>query len=628
MATVRFDVPSLNRLASLPIDVLNSLFALALTAAVHSNDRLATKGVVTRFHSKQPPPLEIGQYLARLTKFTPFPRDALLLAIVYLNRISHLPYTAEPNIRPAPLLSVPPAGRSRSSPRSPFLPLTPSSPASSPALAPPTSPLRAAVPVPPSPTISSVERPRTTPILNSYTLHRLVLATLLVATKFTCDGTLSQTRAAKVGGVTVSELCKLEGEVIRLLGWQLYWGLDEMEDVARELERRGVEENLIEAVEHPPTRREKGASSACSLASSSPERTPTSCAHTMSPPLPSLLETPPRPILSTSSSSEYTSSQPSSSASSPRLFSPTTSLRSRPRTLTSTTADDHEEEGEGEGPGCEDVTPPSSPSVASADGRPEGDREGTVEAGRKCVSLKASDETLEERSATLASEAPSQGPPVGTLILARHGQSETNAANIFTGLLDPPLTARGIREATGLGHSLKALDLPPITHAYDSPLQRAASSLSHLLSSLAQPDPAPTVTIAPELNERDYGDLNGRDKGEVAREFGKEQTEEWRRGWRGIPPGGESLEMTSRRVWEYYEEEILPKLKDGSCVLLVSHGNTLRGLCKELDGMGEDQVMKLTLGTGALREYRVDQEGKVVERRLFVVNGLEGGEQS
>lgn len=85
--------------------------------------------------------------------------------------------------------------------------------------------------------------------------------------------------------------------------------------------------------------------------------------------------------------------------------------------------------------------------------------------------------------------------------------------------------------------------------------------------------------------------------------------------------------MTVERVWAYYEEEILPRLQRGECVLLVSHGNTLRGLCMKLDGLNEDEVLKLTLGTGALRIYRVDAEGKVVERRLFAVDGLEGGAQ-
>ncbi|GAA6020215.1 hypothetical protein JCM10207_004375 [Rhodosporidiobolus poonsookiae] len=233
---------------------------------------------------------------------------------------------------------------------------------------------------------------------------------------------------------------------------------------------------------------------------------------------------------------------------------------------------------------------------------------------------------IQERSADVAQSTAPPGSPVGTLILCRHGQSETNAANIFTGLLDPPLTERGTSEARSLGASIAQLHLAPISRAYTSPLQRASSSLAYLLAALGQ-DPPPETVVAAELNERDYGALNGRDKADVAREYGAERTQEWRRGWSAVPPDGESLEMTTRRVWGYYEREILPRLREGETILVVSHGNTLRGLCKELDGLDEEQVMGLTLGTGAMRVYKVDAEGQCVERKLFVVNGLEGGAQ-
>ncbi|BGP36438.1 Phosphoglycerate mutase [Rhodotorula kratochvilovae] len=224
------------------------------------------------------------------------------------------------------------------------------------------------------------------------------------------------------------------------------------------------------------------------------------------------------------------------------------------------------------------------------------------------------------------SNAPA-GSSVGTLILVRHGQSATNAANVFTGTDDPPLTPRGRDEASQLGVTLRALEgLPPITHAYTSPLQRASDSLALLLSSLGQ-SPPPATTVAPALNERDYGLLNGVDKDAAADKYGAEQVHAWRRGFRAVPPGGESLEMTVERVWAYYEAEVLPRLRRGECVLVVSHGNTLRGLCMRLDGLGEDEVDQLVLGTGALRVYMIDAEGKVVERRLFTVDGLEGGRQ-
>ncbi|GAA5997298.1 uncharacterized protein JCM10292_000160 [Rhodotorula paludigena] len=218
------------------------------------------------------------------------------------------------------------------------------------------------------------------------------------------------------------------------------------------------------------------------------------------------------------------------------------------------------------------------------------------------------------------------GSPVGTLILVRHGQSETNAANIFTGTLDPPLTARGENEARTLGTKLRDLDVPPVTHAYSSPLRRAHDSLQLILEALDQ-HPSPAITVDAALNERDYGLLNGRDKDWAAREYGAEQVQAWRRGYRAVPPGGESLEITVERVWRYYEREILPRLERGECLLVVSHGNTLRGVCMRLDGLDEDEVLKLQLGTGAYRVYRIDADGKVVERRTFAVNGLEGGPQ-
>ncbi|BGP12475.1 hypothetical protein JCM10213v2_000392 [Rhodosporidiobolus nylandii] len=351
MATIRFDTAHTNRLAALPIDVLDSLFAECLSRTVEHNDRLPSRGQITRFHSKQPPPLAIGQYLPRLTKFTPFPRDALLLAIVYLNRISHLPYKGEPN---------------------------------------------ASAPIPPSPTISSVERPRAIPILNSYTLHRLVLAVLLVATKYTCDGTLGQARAAKVGGVTTSELCKLEGEVIRLLGWELGWSLHELDSVCREVERIGVEKGIVEAVDYPARETALPPSPTSSTASSFDGKTPTASHFPASPPKLSII-TPPdstshAPSSGTSSgTSSAHSSQPSSLASSPHLFSPTTSPRGKRRSLglfpPGATGALDEEEGES--------TPPSSPSAASAEG-PDSAGEGKGKVGELCRSLspKGSDETV------------------------------------------------------------------------------------------------------------------------------------------------------------------------------------------------------------------------------------------
>ncbi|GAA5892093.1 hypothetical protein JCM6882_005693 [Rhodosporidiobolus microsporus] len=409
MANVRFNTPHLNHLASQTVDVLDDLFALLLAEAVQKNDQLPTKGTITRFHSKQPPPLEVGAYLARLTKYTPFPRDALLLAIVYLNRISHLPYKSEPSVHPAPLLPTISPWRlrgTRPSPPSPTSPLppalgdpsTPSRPGASPpaiscspsSLAVPTSPLSASSPIPPSPTISSVERPRSTPILNSYTLHRLLLAVLLVATKYTCDGTLSQPRVAKVGGVATSELCKLEGEAIRLLRWELGWSLHEMEETMKEVVRVGVEKGVLEPLppQEPKGEEEEVLSERREEEPSPPPFIPSpslSATYAFSfntPPRPYIHNDPPprrlAPITTNTSaassvsglsapSSEYSASQPSSSASSPRLFSPPIAAgkgKGRGSYFTQVTPDEGDEEAEEEG----EMTPPSSPSVAEGEG--------------------------------------------------------------------------------------------------------------------------------------------------------------------------------------------------------------------------------------------------------------------
>ncbi|GAA6046511.1 hypothetical protein JCM3770_006185 [Rhodotorula araucariae] len=400
MAHARFPIPATNRLAALPIETLNRAFAHLLVGVVARNDRLPSKGAITRFHSKQPPPLEIRAYLERVTKYTPFPRDALLLAIVYLNRITHLPYTAEPDVYPAALLAVTPP---RLPPRPPAPP--PRSPPQSPSrLAVPMSPIQAPCPLPPSPTISSVERPRVAPFLNSYTLHRLVLAVLLIATKFTADGTLSQTRAAKVGGVGASELCKLEGEGLRLLGWELGWSLDEIEGACAEVERVAEEAGLIppEAMKRAHVRGAGDEREAQQTLSVSP---PTLAALTSPPRLP-VPTRPPLSVRSTSASlstgstapsSEASTSQPSSSASSPQLFSPSHGWRrALPLRVSATGAAAPERFREGEGEGEE--TPPSSPSASSADGCDGDDdkhadgKEG--DAGGQTLSPRASSETV------------------------------------------------------------------------------------------------------------------------------------------------------------------------------------------------------------------------------------------
>ncbi|KAK4701357.1 2,3-bisphosphoglycerate-dependent phosphoglycerate mutase, partial [Phenoliferia sp. Uapishka_3] len=200
-------------------------------------------------------------------------------------------------------------------------------------------------------------------------------------------------------------------------------------------------------------------------------------------------------------------------------------------------------------------------------------------------------------------------------VLVRHGQSITNSANVFTGILDPPLTPTGELEAIGVGQFLLSGWTPPIAFdaCYTSPLVRASRSAELILDTLGQ---RPPVILDKALLERDYGDLNGRNKAEVAREFGVERTEAWRRGYFDAPPNGESLEQTANRAWAFFLAEMRPRLLRGEKVLCVTSGNTARGLVLRLEGLGEDEIRKVELGTAATRVYRFDEGGSIIERRL------------
>ncbi|GAA5922124.1 uncharacterized protein JCM15063_003195 [Sporobolomyces koalae] len=265
MASIKFeDLPHTNLLATLPVSTLNEIYSALLERTLAENDPstktgIGTRGPVTRFHSKVPPPLSPRDYLERLTKFTPFPRDALLLSSIYLHRISHaaLPtaYSSCESFTDDPIRPTDPTR----TPHSLFKSFVPPSPdpvvAVSPCLAPVSPdgearlaapPLLLSPPPPPPPQQSNRSlKKRPAPLLNLYTLHRLVLSTLLVATKYSVDGTLSQLRAAKVGGVSTTELTRLEAETLRLLGWGLYVGSHEMESCLREWISKGKELNVI-----------------------------------------------------------------------------------------------------------------------------------------------------------------------------------------------------------------------------------------------------------------------------------------------------------------------------------------------------------------------------------------------
>jgi len=198
------------------------------------------------------------------------------------------------------------------------------------------------------------------------------------------------------------------------------------------------------------------------------------------------------------------------------------------------------------------------------------------------------------------------------LVLVRHGQSEWNQRNLFTGWRDPDLTERGIEEARRAGHALKA-DGARFDIAFTSALVRAQHTLDIILDVLGQSDVPIEMDAA--LNERDYGELAGLNKDDARERWGAEQVHLWRRSFDTPPPGGESLKDTAERVLPYYEASILPHLKAGKAVIVSAHGNSLRALIMHLDGLSREEVTELNLATGAPVIYRIDAEGHVAGKR-------------
>ena len=188
------------------------------------------------------------------------------------------------------------------------------------------------------------------------------------------------------------------------------------------------------------------------------------------------------------------------------------------------------------------------------------------------------------------------------LILVRHGQSSYNLENRFTGDLDVPLTEKGREEAIAAGKKLKAI---PLSHGFTSLLHRAIDTMTLILQETGHTDLP--VTRYKALNERNYGELQGLDKAEVARQYGDEQVTIWRRSFSVRPPGGESLADTAARVIPYYRRSIEPLLLEGKNILVVAHGNSLRALMMQLEGIGPDEIAQVDLPTGTPRLYSLDQ---------------------
>jgi 2,3-bisphosphoglycerate-dependent phosphoglycerate mutase len=197
----------------------------------------------------------------------------------------------------------------------------------------------------------------------------------------------------------------------------------------------------------------------------------------------------------------------------------------------------------------------------------------------------------------------------GTLILVRHGQSEWNLKNLFTGWRNPGLTDLGVDEARKAGKSLKAKGLVPDAY-YTSALSRAQRTLDLMLEEMEITDL--TIVRNHKLNERDYGDLSGLNKDDAREKWGEDQVHIWRRSYDVPPPGGESLKDTAARVLPYYEAEIEPLVQAGKTVLVTAHGNSLRALVMKLEGLDEEAILKREIATGAPIVYGIDAEGKMV----------------
>ena len=201
---------------------------------------------------------------------------------------------------------------------------------------------------------------------------------------------------------------------------------------------------------------------------------------------------------------------------------------------------------------------------------------------------------------------------MGRLVLVRHGESQWNLENRFTGWVDVPLSPKGEQEARVAGEKLTGYRFD---HAFASVLTRAIETLRIVLEVVGQTK----IPIEKDqaLNERMYGELQGLNKTETAQKYGEQQVKLWRRSYDIRPPGGESLKDTADRVLPYYEERIKPYVVSGKTVLIAAHGNSLRALVMHLDRMTPEQVLEFNIPTGAPLFYELDQNGAVLSHRYL-----------
>jgi 2,3-bisphosphoglycerate-dependent phosphoglycerate mutase len=201
---------------------------------------------------------------------------------------------------------------------------------------------------------------------------------------------------------------------------------------------------------------------------------------------------------------------------------------------------------------------------------------------------------------------------IARLVLLRHGESQWNLENRFTGWVDVPLSARGIQEAKNAGDKLRGFTF---NRAFTSVLVRAKETLRLALDAIGQSN----IPIEKDkaLNERMYGELQGLNKAETAKKYGEAQVKIWRRSYDVRPPGGESLKDTAERVLPYYERIIKPSLLKGETILVAAHGNSLRALIMELEQLSREQVLELNIPTGAPLLYELNETGKVLDHRYL-----------
>mgnify|MGYP003325312197 FL=1 len=204
---------------------------------------------------------------------------------------------------------------------------------------------------------------------------------------------------------------------------------------------------------------------------------------------------------------------------------------------------------------------------------------------------------------------------IRNLILVRHGQSEWNEKNLFTGWENPGLTEKGSEEAKHAGMLIKQLDIR-FDCLFTSALVRAQLTGSIILDKIDQNDL--NIIKDKALNERFYGDLQGLNKDECREKWGEDLVQTWRRSFDKGPPGGETLKETGERVLPYYLNDIHPLILENKNILITAHGNSLRSLIKYLDGISDEDIVKLEIPTGAPIHYQFDENGKVVNKKNLI----------